>query len=98
MIAKKVGLVKKYYTTDSIGQKVPAENVRYVWGDIYSITSNEFSNAGMLGLKPDFRINVWQNEYDNEEEVVVDGVRHKIYRVYIDKSGKAELYVQKINT
>lgn len=93
-MTKKCKLISKNYTTDSIGQLIAEETEREVFCDISSVGSSEFLNAGQLGFKPDFRVKIWQNEYKGEDEIVVNSVHYTVYRTYIDRDGRIELYVQ----
>lgn len=92
---KKCKLISKTYTVDSIGQKIPTETEREIYCDISSVTASEFSDAGQLGFKPEYRVKVWQNEYKGEDEIVIADVHYSIYRTYVDRDGRTELYVER---
>ena len=46
-------LVTDTYTVDNIGQMVATQTKRLVYGRIGSVTRNEWSAAGELGIKPE---------------------------------------------
>lgn len=92
---KKCKLISKTYTVDFIGQRVSADIEREIYCDVNSITTTEFINAGQLGLKPEIKVKVWKNEYHGEDELIIDDVYYSIYRTYVDRDGRIELYVQR---
>ena len=93
--AAKIVLLKSEYTQDAIGQFVRTTKETSVFGYVSSVTMNEFYQAGQQGLKPDFRITIWKNEYDNEEELRYNNVVYTVYRTYWRDDGRIELYVTK---
>lgn len=92
---KKCKLITKTYTTDQIGQRIATEVEREVFCDISSISSSEFSNAGQMGLRPEFKVKVWKYEYNDEDEIVIGEKHFSVYRTYVDQDGRIELYVQR---
>lgn len=64
-----------------------------VFGEIRPVGRDEFTAAGQKGYKASMMIEVWEFEYENQTELLVDGVRMTIYRTYGPKgNGKVELY------
>ena len=93
--SSKVKLIEKTYTVDSIGQRVPQDILHEVWCDVKSISAKEFANGNLIGIKPDYVISIWQNEYHNEAECIYQDIYYSIYRTYLKDDGRIELYVEK---
>ena len=87
-------LIKETYSTDPIGQKIPHETSRQVYGDKHSITRAEWNDAGQRGLKPEFMMTMFAYDYEGEELARVGGVKYSIYRTY-RKDDTIELYMEK---
>lgn len=87
-------LIKETFIVDDIGQRVPTETSRAVYGTQYSITRAEWNASGQRGLKPDFMISMFTYDYQGEEIAVVDGIRYGIYRTYRNNDS-IELYMEK---
>lgn len=79
------------YTKDADGNEIATPKQRTIFGDVKSVTSSEFLNAGKLGIKPTCMIEVWRAEYENEKTVIVGGQAMSIYRTY-SKSDRLELH------
>lgn len=61
---------------------------------INPVGRDEFTAAGQKNYKAEFMLEVWSFEYLGQKEVMVDGKRYVIYRIYGPKpNGKTELYV-----
>ena len=81
-------------TIDSIGQYISNKTEVDVIAQIRDITQSEFTSAGMIGLKPakEFRVRSW--EYCGERLVEYGGVIYSVYRSYLAKDGRMELYTE----
>lgn len=78
-----VYLIKQQYHVDMIGQQVKDTPIRHkIYANRRSIGSNEFFKAGQMGLKPSFSIKILKQEYDDEENVEIDGIEYSVYRTY----------------
>ncbi len=78
-----VYLIKQQYHIDAIGQQVKDDPIKSkIYANRKSIGSNEFFNAGQMGLKPSFSIKILKKEYNDEENVEIDGVEYSVYRTY----------------
>ena len=69
------------------------EDRRDVYGTVESVGANEFFAAAEVGLKPEYRVTVWSDEYEGESVAELHGRRYTIYRTYLRQSGKIELYL-----
>lgn len=88
-------LIGVTYTKDAIGQQVPKEVPREVFCSITSVSSSEWFNAGKAGLKPVCKATVFALDYNGEEIAELDGVRYGIYRTYLDRHERIELYLER---
>lgn len=91
--AAKISLIKTEYAQDSIGEWTETTSKKNVFSYVSSVTMTEFYQAGLQGMKPEFRFLVWISEYDGEETLEYDGKIYTIYRTYIRDDGRIELYV-----
>ena len=87
-----IGLVSEKYTFDEIGRQIPERTKREVFAEIKSISQSEFFNAGQSGLKPEYKITVWTQEYNGERLVEYNDRIYTVYRTYIGKD-RTELYL-----
>lgn len=88
-------LISTTYKSDAIGQQVPTETKREVFCEVEGIRQSEWFGAGQKGLKPQFMLTVFVDDYQGETAVEVDGDRYGIYRTYPAKHDKLELYLEK---
>lgn len=94
-LSDKITLIKTTYTTDAIGQKVPAETSRDVFCQLQSVTQSEWFEAGRNGLKAEYRATMFAPEYEGEEIVSLNSVRYGVYRTYLGKNETIELYLER---
>ena len=66
-----------------------------VFATVESVGQNEFFSAAQAGLKAEFKISLWIDDYDNEVYVKINGHNYDIYRTYMRRDGKIELYCGK---
>lgn len=90
-----VNLISATVTYDTMGVPTTTEVKTSRIGNYRSISAQEFYRAGMMGLKPDFIVDLWASEYSGEVRLEVNNVRYIIYRSYFTDSGRVELYCQK---
>lgn len=92
-LAHKITLLTSEYTQDVIGQWIKTVTETEVFATVSSVTMSEFYQAGLQGMKPEFRMTIWMTEYHDEEELVYNDKVYSIYRTYIRDDGRIELYV-----
>lgn len=90
-----VKLISKTYAADSIGQQVATEVEKTIFGQLQSVSQQEFYNGGQLGLKPEYKITVFAPEYAGQDVVEVNGVRYSVYRTYVRNDEQIELYCER---
>lgn len=88
-------LIAVTYTTDSIGQRIPAESERTVFCQINSVTQSEYFEAGRAGLKAEYRATMNESEYQGEELCEYNNIRYGIYRTYRGRNDLIELYLER---
>lgn len=94
MISNVAQLVAVTITYDDIGQSIEAETVTDIFVEERSITRQEWSEAGRIGVNPDIELVTPFMNYNGELIVDYDGVRYSVYRTY--RSGdNIELYLTK---
>lgn len=82
------------YRQDALGQYVKAGSEQTaVFAEVTSATKSEWSAAGLNGLKAEWRVTVWADEYRGATAAILDGVRYAIYRTYQSSADRIELYL-----
>lgn len=64
-----------------------------IFAQIESIGQKEFFAAAETGLKPEYKISVWADDYTGQPIVIVGGKRYSVYRTYLRADRKIELYL-----
>ena len=88
-------LVNVTYTTDALNQQVPQETTRDVFCSVFSVSAQEFFDAGQAGLKPEWRVTMFAPDYSGETIGELNGVRYSVYRTYLGKNETIELYLER---
>ena len=91
--AAKIALLKTTYTQDAVGEWIETTSEVNVFAYVSSVSMTEFYQAGLQGMKPEYRFLIWQTEYEGEETLKYDEKIYTIYRTYIRDDGRLELYV-----
>lgn len=87
-------LVTNNYQEDEIGQDISERTEQEVFCEILSISQSEFFEAAQSGLKPQYKIKLWEEEYDGQDEVRIGDEYFRVYRNYT-VNGMTELYLEK---
>lgn len=87
-------LIKEVATQDDIGQFISTETKRLVFCDVRSVSRAEWFEAGRDGLQPSFVLVTFRHDYEGEKIVEFEGRRYGIYRTYVAKNERIELYVE----
>ncbi len=88
-------LVTKTFVKDEYGVDRPTETQTKHYCNVQSVSANEFFSGGEIGLKPDLRFTMPSFEYSDEEIVVYENKRYKVYRTYHGRNDTIELYTTK---
>ena len=97
-------LIAETFTTDDLGQQIPAEEPRAVYCDIDSINGSEWFQARQQGMNPQHRIRMFKYDYQGETIVNIGGTleggaltggkRYGVYRTYERRTDEIELYLE----
>lgn len=88
-------LIDATYTYDEIGQEIASETEREIYCDISSISRTEWYEAGQGNIKPEYKITMFEPDYNGEEIARYNGNRYAVYRTYRGKNETIELYLQR---
>ncbi len=80
---------------DELKQWHKTTRKREVYGQLSSVSASEFFAGGQNGLKPEFRITMFEPDYCGEDNLEYNGVVYSIYRRYLGKNDTIELYCEK---
>lgn len=80
---------------DTIGQWTETETRHTVYGQITSVSMDEYFAGGQNGFKPEYRITMFGPDYEGETRCEIDGVEYTIYRVYRGRTDTVELYLER---
>lgn len=80
---------------DSIGQFIETATPRTVYGQITSVSADEFFSGGQNGFKPEYRVTMFRYDYQGERRCLIDDVEYSIYRTYYGRTDTVELYLEK---
>lgn len=80
---------------DNIGQWTETDVRHTVYGQITSVSMDEYFAGGQNGFKPEYRITMFGPDYEGETRCEVDGVEYSIYRVYRGRTDTVELYLER---
>lgn len=89
-----IKLVKTEYQKDKYGVQIAVEIETEVFASVQSVSAKEFHEAGLNGMKPIFRFDIYSFEYSDEKIIIYQGKRYAIYRTYKSRLDIIELYVQ----
>ncbi len=88
-------LVSKTYTQDENGVQRASETLKEnIPCQVKSAGASEWFEGGRNGLNPSYTFIIRKIEYDEEETVIYNGHRHKVYRTY-ENNDVIELHAQK---
>lgn len=90
----KVSLISKQYSINAIGVTQVTESKTEVFAQKYSVSQNEFFQAGQEGFKPSAVYAVRTMEYDGQDELEDNSERKYIYRTFERSDGRVELYTR----
>lgn len=90
-----VTLVSYTSAQDDFGVWKKTKSEKDVFCRVDSVTRAEFFEGGRNGLNPEYRITMFFDDYNGEEEVVYKGKAYGVYRTYHAKTDELELYVER---
>jgi head-tail adaptor len=81
-------------TGDAVGNQVEALVERKIYANEYSVSSSEFYNAALIGLKPSKAFEIYSYEYQDESRLKHDDIIYKITRTQA-RGDKLVLYCER---
>jgi hypothetical protein len=90
-----ITLVGYTQTQDAFGVWQSTQTQRDVFCSVDSVTRQEYFEGGRNGLNPEFRMTMFAGDYNGERTLVFHGQRYAIYRTYLGRNDKLELYVER---
>lgn len=87
-------LVRRIQSQDDIGQWVEELEFRECFGQVGSVSAQEFFAGGQNGHKPELRIVMFAYDYCGEREARVGSEIFTIYRTYRGRNDMIELYLE----
>lgn len=82
---------------DDVGNQIPIDPVRTpVYCRLQSVGRNEFYNAAVTGLRPEYIFVIHAYEYDREPVVEFEGEQYRVLRTYSNNFEEMELTVEKV--
>lgn len=90
-----ITLIAETTSQDQYGVWRTTETERTVFCSVDSVTANEFFEGGRNGLNPEYRMTMFNGDYDGERVLEYNGNRYAIYRTYLRTTDTLELYVER---
>lgn len=90
-----IELVTVTRTQDEYGIWRASETKKEIYCQVDSVTQSEFFEAGRNGLNPEYRFTVFFDDYSNEPVVIYRNQRYAVYRTYLRRNDRLELYVER---
>lgn len=88
-------LVSYTSTQDAFGVWQNTKTERDVFCSVDSVTRQEYFEGGKNGLNPEYRITMFEPDYEGENELIYKGVAYGVYRTYHARTDIIELYVER---
>lgn len=90
-----IKLISTTKTQDAYGVWRETPTFKEIMCQVDSITESEFHDAGRNGLNPEFRFTVFFDDYNGESMVEYNGKTYSVYRTYLRRTDRLELYVER---
>lgn len=73
-------LISTTVTEDEIGNQIETETERKVYANEYSVSSSEYYNAAMTGLRPAKQFEIYSFEFQQETRLRHENTKYRIIR------------------
>lgn len=90
-----ITLVSETFIKDETGVQIPTETETEAFCNVQSVSLQEWSEGGRLGLNPELRFTMFGYDYNGQKIIEYDGVRYSVYRVYYGKNDTIDLYCER---
>ncbi len=92
-----IELIAETKTPDDDGFDVIVETPREVFCNFQNgVARGEFYEGMKAGMRPTATVEVWEDDYQNEELCEYDGIRFSVIRTYPSGCGTLVLILQKV--
>lgn len=86
-----ITLISITTTQDADGFNVETRTERNVFGDVRSVSGQEFYQTGLLNIQAELDVTIWHSEYNGEKLAKVNGKTYVVYRTYRSSIDEIEL-------
>lgn len=90
-----INLLEVAKAQDDYGQWIETTTKKQVYCRVESVRQSEFFEAGRNGLNPEYKFIIFFGDYNDEPMVEYNGKTYSVYRTYLTKTDKLELYVER---
>lgn len=88
-------LVDQIYSENDAGIISEQPTERMVLADATSVSLSEWSEGSRIGLNPEIRFTMFAPDYQGEEILRYNGRYYSVYRTYIGRNHKVDLYCER---
>lgn len=88
-------LVDQIYSENDAGIISEQPTERMVLADVTSVSLSEWSEGSRIGLNPEIRFTMFAPDYQGEEILKYNGRYYSVYRTYIGRNHKVDLYCER---
>lgn len=88
-------LVDQIYSENDAGIISEQPTERMVLADVASVSLSEWSEGSRIGLNPEIRFTMFAPDYQGEEILKYNGRYYSVYRTYIWRNHKVDLYCER---
>lgn len=90
-----ITLIRTTHDYDHHGVSKEIETRRTAIAQVKTVSQSEFFEGGRAGYRPQFQFVMNRYDYDGERDVIYEGNKYHIYRVYLPaNSDNVELYAE----
>lgn len=90
-----IKLISSSKTQDQFGVWRETLTERQVFCDVSSVSASEFFEGGRNGLNPEYRMTMFNGDYQGETMLKYNDKTYAIYRTYLGRNDELELYVER---
>ena len=88
-------LVEQTFTEDDAGIVNETTSEHMVFADVTSVSLSEWTEGARNGLNPELRFTMFYPDYSGEQILKYNGDYFSIYRTYIGRNDKIDLYCER---
>lgn len=88
-------LVSVTLAQNDFGVWEETETEREVFCSVESVSRAEYFEGGKNGLVPEYKFVIFFGDYQEEKTVIYNGKAYGVYRTYLGKNDRLELYAER---